>query len=371
VADLVFDHVSKRYGKDDVLAVNDMNLDIRDGEFIVLVGPSGCGKSTALRMVAGLEEIDAGDIRIGGRTVKSVPPGDRDVAMVFQSYALYPHMTVYQNFAFSLKLRKRPKAEIDAAVRRAAAILDLEEFLSRKPGQLSGGQRQRVALGRAIVREPAVFLMDEPLSNLDAQLRAQTRVELLKLHRDLGTTFIYVTHDQVEAMTMGDRIVVMRHGIVQQVDSPRAIYERPNNVFVAKFIGNPPMNLLPATVAGNGTAVLEGNGVGIPLPTRVLQDNVLSRGAAVLLGFRPERIVDGSSAADGWPRLQCCVDVVEMLGSEVHVHVTAGSQPIMACLDTNSADLRQGDVIQLAVSPDQLHVFDSESERALVHPSEH
>ena len=254
MATVTFDHVYKRYSSE-VVAVNDLNLEIADGEFLVLVGPSGCGKTTALRCVAGLETISEGKLLIGDRVVNDVAPKDRDIAMVFQSYALYPHMSVYDNLAFGLKLRKTPKADIDRRVKEAAGILGLERFLDRKPKALSGGQRQRVALGRAIVREPAVFLMDEPLSNLDAKLRVQTRAEIARLHQRLGTTTIYVTHDQVEAMTMGDRIAVMRDGLLQQVGSPQELYDHPRNVFVAGFIGSPAMNFADVTIAQNGAEV--------------------------------------------------------------------------------------------------------------------
>src|SRR5512136_2970760 len=259
MASVTFDHVYKRFG--DVVAVNDLNIEVADKEFVVFVGPSGCGKTTSLRLLAGLEEISEGTISIGDRLVNDVPPKDRDIAMVFQSYALYPHMSVYDNMAFGLKLRKTPKAEIDKKVKEAAEILGISQLLDRKPKQLSGGQRQRVAVGRAIVRDPKVFLFDEPLSNLDAKLRVQTRAEISKLHMRLGTTFIYVTHDQMEAMTMGTRIAVMKDGLLQQIDTPQALYDHPNNVFVAGFIGSPAMNFLPATVSRrDGIATLAGAG---------------------------------------------------------------------------------------------------------------
>src|SRR5438046_6998195 len=261
MATVTFDHVTKKYG--DVLAVNDLNLAINDGEFMVLVGPSGCGKTTSLRMIAGLEEISAGDLKIGDRIVNDVPPKDRDIAMVFQSYALYPHMTVRDNMAFGLKLRKLPKADIEKRVNEAAGILSLEKLLDRKPKELSGGQRQRVALGRAIVREPSVFLMDEPLSNLDAKLRVQTRAEIARLHQRMGTTFVYVTHDQVEAMTMGTRIAVMNTGLLMQVGTPQELYEHPRNLFVAGFIGSPAMHFV--TVPSHGGRVF-GAGLEFPLP---------------------------------------------------------------------------------------------------------
>src|SRR5499426_4577827 len=281
MASVTYEHVTKRY-QADTAAVNDLNLQVRDTEFMVLVGPSGCGKSTALRMLAGLEEITEGEIKIGERTVNDVPARERDIAMVFQSYALYPHMSVYDNMAFGLKMRGTPKPEIQSKVQQAAKLLGLDQFLQRKPRQLSGGQRQRVALGRAIVRSPQVFLLDEPLSNLDAKLRGQTRIELQKLHRDLETTFIYVTHDQVEAMTMGDRIAIMYDGVLQQVGTPDEIYDHPANLFVAGFIGSPTMNFVPVTVQ-NGSAKASGFEVALPQP-------VDSRKGT--LGFRPEALTD-------------------------------------------------------------------------------
>src|ERR671924_1294241 len=291
MASVTYDHVVKRYTPE-VTVVKDFNVEIKDKEFMVLVGPSGCGKSTALRMVAGLEEISDGRITIGERVVNDIPPKDRDIAMVFQSYALYPHMSVYDNLSFGLKLRKTPKAEIDRRVRDAARILGLDNLLDRKPKALSGGQRQRVALGRAIVRKPKAFLMDEPLSNLDAKLRVQTRVEILKLHQRLQTTFIYVTHDQVEAMTMGERIVVLNYGIVQQFDSPTTLYEHPVNLFVAGFIGSPAMNFITVKVGGDGQTALATDGVNIPVPERLLSQAGAERGQEVIMGVRPEDLKD-------------------------------------------------------------------------------
>src|SRR4030081_482522 len=286
MAGVTYEHVYKRYPGNTV--ISDMNAEIKDKEFVVLVGPSGSGKSTALRMLAGLEEISDGTVRIGDRVVNDVAPKDRDIAMLFQPYALYPHMTVYDNLSFGLNLRKTPKAEIDKRVRDAAQILGLEQYLDRKPKALSGGQRQRVALGRAIVRQPQVFLMDEPLSNLDAKLRVQTRVEILKLHQRLETTFVYVTHDQTEAMTMGDRIVVMSAGKVQQVDTPQTLYERPANMFVAGFIGSPAMNFINVTVSGDGRAGLSGEGFQLQMPEQVLSGAGAKNGQEVVLGVRPE-----------------------------------------------------------------------------------
>jgi multiple sugar transport system ATP-binding protein len=325
VAGVTFQGVSKIY-PDGTRAVNDLNLDIEDGEFMVLVGPSGCGKTTALRMVAGLEDISEGVLRIGERVVNHVPSRDRDIAMVFQSYALYPHLSVYDNIAFSLKLQKLPKDEIDRRVQQAAAVLGLENFLKRKPRALSGGQRQRVAMGRAIVREPAAFLMDEPLSNLDAKLRVQTRAEIAKLQDDLGTTTIYVTHDQVEAMTMGDRVAVMRKGELQQVAPPQELYDRPRNLFVGGFIGSPAMNMVEATLerANGGLAVKLGAG-SIELGDETLSARPALRsyeGRPVILGIRPEDLEDAELATDTPPdrRLRGEVELREALGSEIMVH---------------------------------------------------
>src|SRR4051812_17742217 len=299
MASVTFEHVTKRY--DGTLAVDDLNLEIAHGEFLVLVGPSGCGKTTALRMIAGLEEITGGRLLIGDRVVNNLAPVQRDVAMVFQSYALYPHMTVFDNLAFGLRNKKVPKAEINDRVRRAAEILDLGELLKRKPKQLSGGQRQRVALGRAIVREPSAFLMDEPLSNLDAQLRVATRAEILKLHQRVGTTTIYVTHDQVEAMTMGDRIAVMNKGVLQQAGTPEELYTRPNNLFVAGFIGSPAMNLVPVEpVTGDGHAMLRSGGFVVRVPDRLASATSAEAGRQMVVGLRPEHlsVSNGSEPED-------------------------------------------------------------------------
>jgi len=327
VAEVVFDEVTKVYG-DGTKAVDSLALDISDGEFMVLVGPSGCGKTTALRMVAGLEEISAGVVRIGDRVVNYVPSRDRDIAMVFQSYALYPHLSVYENIAFGLKVKKMPKAEIERRVRNAAQVLGLEPFLKRKPRALSGGQRQRVAMGRAIVREPAAFLMDEPLSNLDAKLRVQMRAEVSRLQRDLGTTTIYVTHDQIEAMTMGDRVAVMRKGELQQVADPQTLYDRPLNLFVGGFIGSPAMNMLEATVApANGSLVLDVGTQHLGLDEATLATHPALRsyeGRTVILGIRPEDLEDASLEPDtpADRRLRGVVELREALGSELVVHFT-------------------------------------------------
>jgi multiple sugar transport system ATP-binding protein len=334
MAEVTFDGVGKVY-PDGTRAVGDMDLEIKDGEFMVLVGPSGCGKTTALRMVAGLEDISEGVVRIGDRVVNHVPPRDRDIAMVFQSYALYPHLTVYENIAFGLKLRKEKKSEIEKRVREAADILGLEPFLKRKPRALSGGQRQRVAMGRAIVRRPQAFLMDEPLSNLDAKLRVQTRAEIARLQNDLGTTTIYVTHDQVEAMTMGDRVAVMRKGELQQVASPQDLYDRPVNLFVGGFIGSPAMNMLEATlVKSNGGLAVEAGGQRLAIDQELIsaQPALPSyEGKKVVLGIRPEDLEDAAIAKDvpADRRLKGKVELIEALGSEIMAHFTIDAPPAL------------------------------------------
>ena len=337
MAGVTFEDVWKRY--DDTLAVRELSLDIEDGEFMVLVGPSGCGKSTVLRMLAGLERITEGRILIGDDVVNNLAPAARDVAMVFQSYALYPHMTVFDNLAFALRNQRLPRSEIDERVRRAAEILQLDELLKRKPKQLSGGQRQRVALGRAIVREPAVFLMDEPLSNLDAALRVATRAEILKLQRRLGTTTVYVTHDQVEAMTMGDRIAVLNLGVLQQVGTPEELYTRPANVFVARFIGSPAMNVVPS-------GVIEGVG-----------------GTGLLAGFRPEhvRLADGRGDTVSFAAQ---VEVVEYLGDEQLAHLRVGDTTLLATIPIEQR-LGAGEERTFAVARDRLQLFDAESEESV------
>ena len=361
MATVTFDHIYKRFG-DDVIAVNDLNLEIGDGEFICLVGPSGCGKTTALRCVAGLEEISGGELRIGDRVVNNVAPKDRDIAMVFQSYALYPHMSVYDNLAFGLKLRKIKKEEIDRRVKEGAAILGLEKFLDRKPKALSGGQRQRVALGRAIVREPSVFLMDEPLSNLDAKLRVQTRAEIARLHQRLGTTTIYVTHDQVEAMTMGDRIAVMRDGLLQQIGSPQELYDHPINIFVAGFIGSPSMNFATAKAEGKdlmlGGAKLELAG------EQAKAAETRTDGANVLIGFRPEHIELANGQGGDAVRFPAQVEVVEYLGNEELIHAQTEGNEIVALLSSDKK-VAVGDSVNFAVPMDKLHIFDPDSEQAL------
>ncbi len=346
-------------------AVKDFNLEIEDKEFIIFVGPSGCGKSTTLRMVAGLEDISSGELYIDGKLVNDVEPKDRDIAMVFQNYALYPHMTVYDNMAFGLKLRKVPKDEIDKKVREAAEILDLSALLDRKPKALSGGQRQRVAMGRAIVRKPKVFLMDEPLSNLDAKLRVQMRIEIAKLHQNLGTTIIYVTHDQTEAMTLGTRIVVMKAGIVQQVDTPQNLYEKPANLFVAGFMGSPQMNFLDATVKVNGdVASLEVAGQSIPLPaakSKALIDGGYN-GKTVVFGIRPEDVYDSEEfLAKAQTTFTSNVKVYELLGAEVYLYFDVDQFPITARVDSRTK-ARPGDPIKFAFDVEKIHVFDKETE---------
>jgi multiple sugar transport system ATP-binding protein len=353
LAEVVFDQVTKVYG-DGTKAVDSLRLEIADGEFMVLVGPSGCGKTTALRMVAGLEEISGGVVRIGDRVVNYVPSRDRDIAMVFQSYALYPHLSVYDNIAFGLKVKKMPKAEIDRRVRNAAEVLGLDPFLKRKPRALSGGQRQRVAMGRAIVREPAAFLMDEPLSNLDAKLRVQMRAEVSRLQRDLGTTTIYVTHDQIEAMTMGDRVAVMRKGELQQVADPQTLYDRPVNLFVGGFIGSPAMNMLEATVVQtNGNLALDIGKQRIGLDEAALAPHPALRsyeGRTVILGIRPEDLED-ASLDPGTPadrRLNGVVELREALGSELMVHFRVEGTKLALTEDVKEL-ARDADV---AVGPD-------------------
>ena len=367
-----------------VTAVTAFNLDIEDKEFIVFVGPSGCGKSTTLRMIAGLEEISAGELYIDGVLMNNRAPKDRDIAMVFQNYALYPHMTVYENMAFGLRLRKMPKEEIDQRVKEAARILGIEMFLSRKPKALSGGQRQRVALGRAIVREPKVFLLDEPLSNLDAKLRAQMRTELTKLHHKLATTFIYVTHDQIEAMTMGTRIVVMKDGFMQQVDTPQNLYDYPINLFVAGFIGTPQMNFFDAVLTGTPDEVYVEFGTDkILLPKEKVDliyelDKYLNTGRGIKIGIRPEDLSDDERfvGKDGNPVITVKVDVIEMLGSETLLYCKLAGEDdkdsvvddvhsMVAKVDARSTSKR-GDNVQLSVDVKHCHLFDKETEMTIV-----
>ena len=346
-------------------AVKDFNLDIEDKEFIIFVGPSGCGKSTTLRMIAGLEDISSGELWIDGKLCNDIEPKDRDIAMVFQNYALYPHMTVYDNMAFGLKLRKVPKAEIDKMVRDAAKILDLEKLLDRKPKALSGGQRQRVAMGRAIVRNPKVFLMDEPLSNLDAKLRVQMRTEIAKLHQRLGTTIIYVTHDQTEAMTLGTRIVVMKDGVVQQVDTPQNLYDKPGNLFVAGFMGSPQMNFLDAEVEVNGDkASLKIAGQSIELPPAKAK-KVIDGGYAgktVTFGIRPEDVDDSEMVVSTSKAVfESTINVYELLGAEVYLYFDLAEFPITARVDSRTT-ARPGDKVKFAFDVEKIHIFDKETE---------
>jgi multiple sugar transport system ATP-binding protein len=359
MATVTFEGVNKNYG--DFHAVKDLNLDIGDGEFMVLVGPSGCGKTTSLRMIAGLEEISSGTLRIGDRVVNDVPPKDRDIAMVFQSYALYPHMSVRENLAFGLKLRKVKKEEIDRRVNEAAETIQLQKLLDRKPKELSGGQRQRVALGRAIVREPAVFLMDEPLSNLDAKLRVQTRAEIARLHQRLKTTVVYVTHDQVEAMTMGSRIAVMNEGLLQQVGTPQTLYDTPINRFVAGFIGSPSMNFVEVHMEGTGEAArLVGPGDwSIPIPVRYREAATPKAGKTLVAGFRPEHLDIGESGT-GVASFRARADVVEYLGNEELLHLNAADQDIVAIVGSEHR-IKPGDIVTMVLPLDKLHLFDGET----------
>ena len=370
MASLLLEHIYKRY-PNGFEAVKDFNLEIADQEFIIFVGPSGCGKSTTLRMIAGLEEISEGTLKIDGRTVNSVDPKDRDIAMVFQNYALYPHMSVYDNMAFGLKLRKMPRTQIDKAVKEAARILDLEHLLDRKPKALSGGQRQRVAMGRAIVRHPKVFLMDEPLSNLDAKLRVQMRAEISRLHERLGATVIYVTHDQTEAMTLGTRIVVMKDGVVQQVDTPQNLYHAPENLFVAGFIGSPQMNFLDVRVEKKGEEVrLSAGSCSFRLPAgkgKVLLEKGYE-GKVVTAGIRPENVSDSeimvSRYADA--SFEARINVYELLGAEVFLYFELEGFPMTARVDPRTT-ARTGDHIRFALDMERIHLFDKETEQSIVH----
>ncbi|HAL63119.1 MAG: sn-glycerol-3-phosphate ABC transporter ATP-binding protein UgpC [Firmicutes bacterium] len=369
MADLQLKHIYKTYAGG-VTAVSDFCLDIEDKEFIVLVGPSGCGKSTTLRMIAGLEEITDGELYIGGKLVNDVAPKDRDIAMVFQNYALYPHMTVFDNMAFALKLRKTPKAEINARVHEAAKILDIEHLLDRKPKALSGGQRQRVALGRAIVRNPKVFLMDEPLSNLDAKLRVAMRTEINKLHKKLETTFIYVTHDQTEAMTMGTRIIVMKDGFVQQVDTPTNLYNNPCNMFTAGFIGSPQMNFIDAVLNKKQDGVyLEFNGESIKLPEGKASNPALEPyfGKTVVLGIRPEDLHDEESfiASSAGAVVSAYVDVTEMMGAEYYLYLKIADNPFTARVNQRTT-AKMGDTIKIAFDTNRIHLFDKETEKTII-----
>ncbi len=368
MARVIFDNVTKRF-QGGVIAVYQLNMEVYDEEFLVLVGPSGCGKSTAMRMVAGLEEISEGRIIIGDRVVNDLPPKDRDVAMVFQSYALYPHMTVYDNLAYPLKLRKVNKQERDRRVREAARTLDIEPLLDRKPKALSGGQRQRVALGRAIVRNADVFLMDEPLSNLDAKLRVQTRAELIKLHERVSTTTIYVTHDQVEAMTMGDRIAVMSLGVLQQLDTPQRLYDVPANKFVAGFIGSPSMNFIDVTIERkDGRLFAVSPGVQLEVPEYKAQSLDRFSGKTVILGVRPEHIVDWAQAngiASPDSKIPVTVDVVELLGNEIFVYLTLSDGSTITARMSPDPRIQRGLQLDVTAPAEKLHFFDPETEYAI------
>ena len=377
MADLSLKHIYKKY-PGGVTAVSDFCLDIKNEEFIIFVGPSGCGKSTTLRMIAGLEEITEGELYIDGTLVNDIAPKDRDIAMVFQNYALYPHMTVYDNMAFGLKLRKMPKEEIKRRVEEAARILDISHLLERKPKQLSGGQKQRVALGRAIVRNPKVFLLDEPLSNLDAKLRASMRTELTKLHKKVGTTFIYVTHDQVEAMTMADRIVVMKDGVIQQVASPQDLYDNPVNRFVAGFIGTPQMNFINGKLEKRGEDLWFVFG---PNQLKLSEDKSNNPalkeyiGQEVIVGIRPECITDDKQAVENNPDavVKCTVDVTELMGAEIHLYLAFEGQEdatdgksIIARVSARSTS-REDQEIKVSVDVTRMHIFDKDTERCICH----
>ncbi len=370
MASLSLRHIYKKY-PGGVTAVSDFNLEIKDKEFIVLVGPSGCGKSTTLRMIAGLEEITEGELFIGDQLVNDVAPKDRKIAMVFQNYALYPHMTVAENMAFGLKLNKTPKDEINRRVKEAAKILDISHLLDRKPKALSGGQKQRVALGRAIVRNPKVFLLDEPLSNLDAKLRATMRTELTKLHQRVQTTFVYVTHDQVEAMTMATRIVVMKDGLIQQVDTPQHLYDCPVNKFVAGFIGTPQMNFIDGTLTKKGEDVyfnFEENS--LKLPADKASDPALAEyiDKEVILGIRPECIYDQADQIEAHAdsKAETYVEVTELMGAEIYLYLTIGETNLIARVSSRSST-RAGDTINIAFDTTRVHIFDKDTERCVIH----
>ncbi|RPJ44348.1 MAG: sn-glycerol-3-phosphate ABC transporter ATP-binding protein UgpC [Chloroflexi bacterium] len=363
MASVTYDHVTKKFG--DFTALNDLNIEIEDKEFLVLVGPSGCGKTTALRCLAGLEEISLGRILIGDHVVNDVPPKDRDIAMVFQSYALYPHMTVFDNMAFGLKLRKVPKDEIRRRVEEAAQILGIEGLLKRKPRELSGGQRQRVAVGRAIVREPKVFLFDEPLSNLDAKLRVQTRAEISKLHQRLQTTFIYVTHDQIEAMTMASRIAVMNKGVLQQLDTPQVLYDHPANLFVAGFIGSPAMNFFPATLRKDGNNLfVDAGDFSLKIPENRTSLFMPYAEKEVIFGIRPEDIHNPMFAPPGihTEPVETKVDVTELMGNEIFLYLISGKNNFVARVDPRTR-FQIGDQVQVVFNMDNFHLFDPSADR--------
>ena len=365
MASVTYDHVYKRFG--DVTAVNDLDIKIEDKEFLVLVGPSGCGKTTALRCLAGLEEISDGRILIGDQIVNDVAPKDRDIAMVFQSYALYPHMSVYDNMAFGLKLRKMPKDEIKRRVQEAAGVLGIEQLLDRKPRQLSGGQRQRVAVGRAIVREPKVFLFDEPLSNLDAKLRVETRANISKLHLQLQTTFIYVTHDQIEAMTMASRIAVINKGVLQQIDTPQTLYDYPTNLFVAGFIGSPAMNFFSSKLVKDGEKLyVDGDSFKVEIPEDRRNVYMPYAGKPVIFGIRPEDIHNPDFAAPGIKPspVSANIDVTELMGNEITVYLKSGDHNFVARVDPRSR-YTIGDDVQMVFNMENMHIFDQATEKAI------
>src|SRR5688572_9234277 len=365
MASVTYDHVSKKFNE--TLAINNLDIQVEDKEFLVLVGPSGCGKSTALRCLAGLEEVTSGRVLIGNRDVSNVAPKDRDIAMVFQSYALYPHMSVYDNMAFGLKLRRTPKAEIDRRVKEAAELLGIGDLLKRKPKQLSGGQRQRVAVGRAIVREPAVFLFDEPLSNLDAKLRVETRAGISRLHQRLQTTFIYVTHDQVEAMTMATRIAVMKDGVLQQLDSPQNLYDHPNNIFVAGFIGSPAMNFFPGKLRKDGgKLVVDAGDFVVAIPRKLVKPYEAYEGKDIIFGIRPENIHDAEYVPTNIDaeKVAVKVDVTELMGNEIFLYLVSGKNTFVARVDPRSK-LRVGEQATVAFDMDNVHIFDAATEEAI------
>ncbi len=373
MASLSFKHIYKKY-PGGVTAVSDFCLEVKDKEFIIFVGPSGCGKTTTLRMIAGLEEITEGELFIGDRLINDIAPKDRDIAMVFQNYALYPHMTVFDNMAFGLKLRKVPKETIKRRVEEAARILDIQYLLDRRPKALSGGQKQRVALGRAIVREPSVFLLDEPLSNLDAKLRATMRTEITKIHKKLGTTFIYVTHDQVEAMTMATRIVVMKDGVIQQVATPQNLYDYPDNKFVASFIGTPQMNFVACKLVQEGGDVYikfgEEKEYKLKLPAEKsnkpeLKDYI---GKEVIAGIRPECLHDETIYLNSMPDsiIEAAVDVTELMGAEIYLYLTCSEEQLIARVSSHSS-ARAGDTVKIAVDVSRIHLFDKDTEKAIIH----